>query len=129
VAIVMADHYYDPTSNYEITDGAEDCRRYKDCPEEADLELNITSEKISETDFIVLGNIKNSGSMDWDNIMLKAELFNSRGEFIEECTEILDATLKPDTSQNFKLSCSSCAKVNLEDYASHKVEIISANNW
>ena len=63
VAIVMADHYYDPTSNYEITDCAEDCRRYKDCPEEADLELNITSEKISETDFIVNASTPENAGM------------------------------------------------------------------
>lgn len=106
-----------------------ECSEFEDCPEEAGLFLEITGERISSEDFVLLGNVENQSEYDWDSVRVKAEIFDTSGNFIDECSETLDQKLVAGATSNFKLSCGSCKKVNLDDYGSYKAVIIDADNW
>jgi len=122
--------YYENKADEMIngSDDPEKCRDYKKCEESSGLSLKITKERIDE-DFVLLGEVKNSGNIEWTSVKVKAELFDQEGNFIDECTERVDQKISPDKVVNFKLSCSSCSKVDLEGYATYKAYIIDGNTW
>ena len=132
IAISWGSSLYFEKKADEIMSGesdGENCRDFKKCEESSGLEIKITKERISKTDFVLLGKVKNSGDIKWTSAKIKAELFDEEGNFIDECTESVNQKISPNTEVNFKLSCSSCSKVNLDNYKSYKAFIIDGNTW
>jgi hypothetical protein len=105
------------------------CSRYKRCEDSAGLVVTITKERIDDKDFILLGNVKNNGKIKWTSVKLKAELFDKNNNFIDECSEYIDQNVFPNTTVNFKLSCTKCSKIDLQDYNSYKVLIIDGSTY
>ncbi len=106
-----------------------ECTSYEDCSDEAGLTLTITGENIDAENFILLGNVNNTSDIDWSSVKVKAELFDSDNNFIDECSETLDRKVFSGEKVNFKLACSSCSRVDLTNYSYYKAEIIDARNW
>lgn len=97
--------------------------------ESANLYTNVNSERISDDEFVLLGAIENRGDKSWSSISLKAELYDSNGNFIEQCEEYVNQTSRPDSSINFKLSCGSkCSRLQMEQYSSYKLFITDARH-
>lgn len=97
--------------------------------ESANLLTKVTNERISDEDFTLLGAIENKGDKTWSSISLKAELYDSNGNFIEQCEEYVNQTSRPGSSINFKLSCGSqCSKLQMEQYSSYKLLISDARH-
>lgn len=100
--------------------------RYREYDESAKLSASITKERVSESEFTLLGVLENKGDARWSSINIKAELFNAEGEFIDECSEYITQNSLPGSKLNFKLSCGSCSKFQLGDYRTYKLSVVSA---
>ena len=107
----------------------DECSDFQDCEESSGLVLEITKEKIDSEDFVLLGKISNTGDIKWTSVKVRAELFDSNGEFIDECSETVDRSISPGSEVNFKLSCTQCSKIDLDDYKSYKAFIVGGHNW
>ena len=97
--------------------------------ETAKPEAEVTSEKIGNGEFTLIGKLSNNGENTWSSTTLKAELYDESGAFIEECDEYVRQTSKPGSVINFKLSCGSkCSKLQIEKYSSYKLVVIDAHH-
>lgn len=132
------DHIYDSSEeniaevkakNLEAEKNIQEERRklYRQFDETALLTALVTKERIDKEEFTLLGTLENKGDAAWSSVKLKAELFNEKGEFIDECSDYVSQTINPGTKINFKLSCSSCRKINFENYHSYKLEVVNAS--
>ncbi len=106
-----------------------ECKDYKRCMESSGLVLGVTSERITEEEFVLFGNIRNEGNTEWTTVDVQAELFDEEGNYIDECKSYVDKRVFPGETTNFKLDCSKCSTVNLENYHSYKVSITDANTY
>lgn len=131
ILFAWGSNWYFAAKNKELmgSNMAGECRSYKNCEDSSGLVVTITKERIADKEFILLGNVKNDGKIKWTSVKLKAELFDKDNNFIDECSEYIDQKVFPNTTVNFKLSCTQCSKVNLEDYNSYKVSIIDGNTY
>ena len=109
--------------------GDSECRNFKKCEKEAGLTVKILSERASSEEFVLLGEVSNSGDIDWTSVNLKAELFDENETFIEECTHYINEKVSPQSKVNFKLNCSKCSKIQLENYNSYKIKIVDAGTY
>ena len=109
--------------------GNSDCRSFKKCEKETGLTVKILSERASSEEFVLLGEVSNSGDIDWTSVNLKAELFDENETFIEECTHYINEKVFPQSKVNFKLNCSKCSKIQLENYSSYKISIVDASTY
>ena len=101
---------------------------FKDYDESAKLAVEVKTEKIRDGSFTLLGEIRNNGIYAWQMVNLEADLFNKKGQFIEQCTEYVSQILRPGEVVNFKLSCksSSCNTVDVNGYNSYTLKISDA---
>ena len=101
---------------------------FKDYDESAKLSVDVKTEKIRDGAFTLLGEVTNNGIYAWQMINLEADLFDKKGQFIEQCTEYVSQILRPGEVANFKLSCksSSCNTVDVNGYNSYTLKIADA---
>ncbi|MFZ5524187.1 MAG: hypothetical protein ACOY9D_08925 [Pseudomonadota bacterium] len=111
----------------EINNG--ECKNFKKCEEKSGLKVHVSSEKIDNENFILLGQIKNDGDIKWTSANIKAELFDKENKFIDQCVEYVNQKVFPGTSINFKLSCTQCSKIDLKGYNSYKISIVDASTY
>ncbi len=83
--------------------------------------------KIGEQ-LLILGKIKNIGNDDVDSIQLEAELFDSEGKFVYECSEYISKRLKSEEVENFQIKCG-CQGQATPAYSSLKVRVVSASSY
>ena len=115
--------------NSDITKDREELKdMFKEYDESAQLTAVVNTERIGNGEFTLLGEITNNGSFSWQMINLQADLYNTKGQFIEQCTEYVSETLRPGETANFKLSCrsSNCNTVDVNGFESYKLKIADA---
>jgi len=95
--------------------------------ESANLVILDLKERISTTEFTILGAIENRGNVSWSTIKLKADLYDKEAEFIEQCQAYVLQTLAPQASTNFKLSCKSSENFSMNGYDNYKLSIADAH--
>jgi len=89
----------------------------------------VLSERVTSDEFVLLGEVSNSGDIGWTSVSLKAELFDENEIFIEECTHHINEKVSPQSKVNFKLNCSKCSDVQLANYSSYKIKVTDANTY
>ena len=119
----------EPTTTSTVTTTSSYESRYKEYNETAKLSARVNTEKIGDGSFVLLGEIDNKGEDAWQMVNLQADLFNEKGQFIEQCTEYVSQIVRPGDTVNFKLACKSrsCNSVDVNDFDSYKLTIVSAH--
>lgn len=77
---------------------------------------------------LILGKIKNSGDNKASSIQLEAELLDSEGTFVYECSEYVSKELQPGETENYQIKCG-CGKTPLPNYNSITVRVVSASGF
>lgn len=77
----------------------------------------------------VIGTFENSGDTTWSSVNIEVELFNDKGEFVDECTEYVRGSFAPGASENFKVSCGGCKEHPLPDFATYTIRIVDASSF
>jgi hypothetical protein len=74
----------------------------------------------------VIGVVENKGQDSWRYVRIRAELQDASGQFVEDCTEMLDGVLRPGQTQNFKVTCSGGKDRPLVEFARYVVIVSDA---
>ena len=101
------------SSNYDRTD---------------QIEILDYREQLQGDQLLILGKITNSGDSHANSIQLEAELLDSAGEFVYECSEYINKKLQPKEIENFQIKCG-CGKKPLPEYASITVRVVNAHSF
>ena len=101
---------------------------YKRYDETAKLSAKVNTENIGDGLFTLLGEVSNNGDYSWESIRLKADLYDGKKRFIEQCETFVSEIIRPGKKINFKLSCRSnkCTTTNTNDFDSYKLIISNA---
>ena len=88
-------------------------------------DVEIVSSRIVELEnrIVVLGNSRNISGETLSVVTLDVELFDSDGELLDRCDAAI-RRLMPDEEQSFKVVCSSCNDIAVEDIVTHEIEVI-----
>ena len=70
----------------------------------------------------ITGKVKNNEKETWEHISVKAEYFNSKGEFTDVATGYINGKLKPNEESFFKIDF--YCKENIGDYVNYKISVI-----
>ena len=79
-----------------------------------------------ENRLVVLGKFQNNGDTKLSSLTITADFFGKDGTFLDQCKEYSSGSLLAGSSAHFRLECSSCADLTLDDVASHDVKVTSS---
>ncbi|MCU7930716.1 MAG: FxLYD domain-containing protein [Candidatus Thiodiazotropha sp. (ex Codakia rugifera)] len=85
-------------------------------------------EELSGKQLLILGSIKNEGTGKASSIRLEAELLDSDGRFVFECSEYINKKLKPGETEYFQIKCG-CGDTVAPEHSSITVRVVSASNY
>ena len=71
----------------------------------------------------ITGLITNSGLHEWSSVTVEVEFFDKNGNFLDEKSEYLRMTIKPDAKEHFKVSIASKDERLLEEGVDVRVKI------
>jgi len=71
----------------------------------------------------ITGLITNSGLHEWSSVTVEVEFFDKNGNFLDEKSEYLRTTIKPDAKEHFKVSIASKDERLLEEGVDVRVKI------
>ncbi len=91
--LVIVLPYY---TTYRLRGGQHDFR--------SDLTIKETDKRYSNGTIEILGTIENHGKVNWEHIILKAELFGKDRKFLDILTYRIPDNLLPGANEHFKIS-------------------------
>ena len=91
-----------------------------------DLSLINIEKKYVNGRIEIFGVIENSGKVDWENIVIEAEMFSKDGKFLDEVTRRLSVNLLPGASENFKISSKDFPRARWDAINDLKVKVSDA---
>jgi len=74
---------------------------------------------------VVLGKYKNSTDADLSNFRVNADFFGPDQTFLDQCDDYVSEDLAAGAEAYFKIECSSCADLTLDDVTSHTIYVSS----
>ena len=74
----------------------------------------------------ILGIVENGGKVNWENIVIEAELCAKDGKFLDELTGRIAANLLPGASEHFKISSRQFPESRWESINDMKVKVSDA---
>ena len=92
------------------------------------IEIGAYDDKTKDGQLLILGTITNKANKPASSIQLEAELFDSNGEFVYECTEYIGSKVVSGASENFQIKCG-CRDSQLPKYSSIEIRFISAHSY
>lgn len=102
---------------------------YKSYSKDSGLSIKSHKEREIKHGMEVLAEIENNGDTTWSSVSLEVELFNSKGEFIDECSGYLQGKLAPGEVENVKVKCGGCKDNPLAAYDSYTIDISNASSF
>jgi len=69
---------------------------------------------------VILGTAENNSDNSLRSLMIKADLYDTNGTFVKQCTEYLP-TLHAKKKSNFEISCKSCDGNKTVQHSSYKI--------
>lgn len=107
-------------------DGYENWKEYS---AKSKLVISDSRKIVRNNELVILGALKNEGEDSWYDISVEVEIFDASGVFLDECSYTIEDIVKPNTSENFKMICSSCKDIDPKLINSHTARIMSADYY
>ncbi len=85
-------------------------------------------EEMNGKHLLILGSIRNEGPDKAGSIRLEAELLDSDGNFVFECSEYINQKLAPGVTENFLIRCG-CGDTVAPEHASIALRVVSASSY
>lgn len=92
----------------------------------ADLAIKDVERRYADGNMEILGVIENHGKATWENIYLKADLFDKDGKFIDQVSACTYLKLPAGDSDHFKLSSKDFPSERWDSIKDMKVKVTSA---
>jgi hypothetical protein len=93
-----------------------------------DLSLGNIEKQYTDGTIEIIGVIENKGEVDWDNIIVQAELFSAEGKFLDELTRRIYTKLSPGASEYFQIQSEDFPKERWEATKEIQVKVSDANH-
>lgn len=91
-----------------------------------DLIIKDTEKRYTNGTIELLGLIENHGKVNWENIVVKAELYGKDGKYLDELTGRISVNLLPGATEHFKLSSKDFPQQRWEAINDMKVKVSDA---
>jgi len=88
-----------------------------------DMTISQVETKSGEDTIEVIGLITNDGRNRWSNVTVEVEFFDSDGKFLDERSEHLQSTIRPDAMEHFKVAIADASPEMIADGVEMKVKI------
>ena len=121
IASQIYDTYTDKTNN-ESTAAS---YKFKDFNENSGLDVTNYQDKSTPEKLLFIGTLTNNSEQPWKNINIEVELFQN-DEFVSECSDFINNTVKPNETENFQVSCGGCDNYILPTYDKFTIKINNA---
>jgi len=89
----------------------------------SDLIIKDTEKRYTNGTIEILGIIENHGKVNWENIVVKAELYGKDGKFLDELTGRISVNLLPGAAEHFKISSKEFPEPRWEAINNMKVKV------
>ncbi len=104
--------------NYTMKGGKHDFR--------SDLIVKDVEKRYTNGTIEILGIIENHGKVNWENIVIEAELYAKDGKFLDEVTGRTSANLLPGAPEHFKITSKEFPEPRWESINNMKVKVSDA---
>jgi len=89
------------------------------------VELLSYKNNTSNGQLLILGVVKNTGESPVNSVQVEAELMNSEGEMVYECSEYISSKIPKNQRENFQIKCG-CGKNPIPEYKTINVRVVKA---
>ena len=87
------------------------------------LEITESEKVIRNSEFAILGEFKNTGEKQIRGISIQADILNSEGKFIEQCSKDIKGAVLPKQKIHFKISCESAKEILENENSKYSLRI------
>ena len=97
----------------------EDFEDYAEFSSESGLEARIEKMNKEDDGWVFLGILENNGSDEWESVTIQVEVFDEKGDFVDEVDAYVEGAITPGSVHNFKVAMYSCggdAQINFADF-------------
>ncbi len=91
-----------------------------------DLIIKDIEKRFANGTIEILGIIENHGKVNWENIVVKAELYGKDGKYLDELTRRISANLLPRATEHFKIEAKEFPNERWEAINDMKVKVSDA---
>ena len=102
---------------------------FKKYSEDSGLFIKSHKSRKLEYGMEILAEVENSGDTTWSSVSLEAELFDSNGNFVDECSGYLRGNIAPGEVKNIKVKCGGCKDSPLPAYETYVIDIVDASSF
>ena len=90
--------------------------------------VEILESRIEKRDdrLVVLGQYRNNGKADLYGLTISADFFGEDNTFLDQCEKSASEGLEAGAASYFRIDCSSCADLTLEEVANHEIKVTNA---
>jgi hypothetical protein len=78
---------------------------------------------------VITGSLTNTADGTANSIELEAEMFDSKGEFVHECSEYISDQAEPGKTENLQIKCGGCPDKLIPEYDSVKLSVVGISNF
>jgi len=104
--------------DYKLKGGKHDFR--------SDLIIRDTEKRYTNGTVEILGIIENHGKVNWENIVVKAEMNGKDGKYLDELTRRIPANILPRAIEHFKIEAKEYPKARWDAITDMKVKVSDA---
>lgn len=91
-----------------------------------DLAIKDTEKSYTDGTIEILGRIENHGKVNWENVVVKAELFGKGNKFLDEISGRIATNILPGGGDYFKLSAKDFPEARWQAINDVKVKVADA---
>ncbi len=102
---------------------------YKKFNAESGLNVKTHKERKIENGVEILAEVENTGSDTWSSVSVEVELFDEKGQFVDECSGYLRGKLEPAQVKNLKIKCGGCANSQFSEYSKYTIAVVDASSF
>ena len=95
----------------------------------SDLSLTNIEKKYENGTIEIFGVIHNNGTVNWESIVIEAEMYSKDGKFLDELTRRISANILPAASEYFKISNDKYPESRWDAIHDLKVKVSDASHY
>jgi hypothetical protein len=104
--------------DYVVGDGKHDFR--------TELTAKETERRFMNGTIEILGVVENHGKVNWENIVVQADIYGKNKKFLDQLSTKTSANLLPSSSEHFKISSKEFPEARWKDIEDIKVKVSDA---
>ena len=93
-----------------------------------DLAVQVTDQRFSDGLLEIIGTVENTGDLEWEDIVVQAELYSADGEFLDEVTRYIYSNVRAGETENFVIESKKFPECRWEAIERIEIKIAEARS-